>query len=113
MANTHLDTAASGPGKLANHATKGKVDKYAECAAANDAVHLPFAVETMGGLSVSAQQLLREIHHAAASGRQWRDAQEIGTHLVSGIAISVQRCQGVALQASLRREVTMAVGQAA
>jgi len=29
------------------------------------AVHLPFAVETMGGLSDTALQLLREIHHSA------------------------------------------------
>ena len=28
------------------------------------AVHLPFAVETMGGLSKSALQLVREIHHS-------------------------------------------------
>jgi len=35
------------------------------------AVHLPFAVESMGGLSITAQQLLREIHNAASGGCTW------------------------------------------
>lgn len=74
LANTHLDIAAAGPGKMAESAAKKKVDKYAACAAAIRVVHLPFAVETMGGLSKSALQLLREIHNAAASGCHWRDA---------------------------------------
>ena len=81
--------------------------------AAMGAVHLPFAVETMGGLSESAQRLIREIHHAAREHCTWRDADLIGTHLVDSIAIAVQRCSGMALRASLEKERRIAMGSAA
>ena len=77
------------------------------------AVHLPFAVESMGGLSTTAQRLLREIHDAASSGCTCRDAADIGSHLVDTIAIAVQRCNGTALQASMEMEVRVALGAAA
>ena len=62
LANSNLATAASGPAKLAEEAAKGKVDKYQLVADAMRAVHLPFAVETTGGLSESAQRLIGAIH---------------------------------------------------
>ena len=83
---------------------RGKVDKYKLAADAMRAVHLPFAVESMGGLSESAQQLIREIHHSAGDHNTWRDAAIIGTHLVDAVAIAVQRCTGMALQKSQWRE---------
>ena len=64
----------------------GKVTKYQATADAMRAVHLPFAVESMGGLSESAQQLIREIHHLAGDHCTWREADAIGTHLVDSIA---------------------------
>ena len=64
---------------LAEEAARGKVDKYELAADAMQAVHLPFAVETMGGLSESAQQLIREIHHSVGNHNTWRDAAIIGT----------------------------------
>ena len=87
-----LATAATGPARLAKEAARGKVDKYKLAADAMRAVHLPFAVETMGGLSESAQQLIRQIHHSAGDHNTWRDAAIIGTHLVDAVAIAVQRC---------------------
>ena len=81
---------------------------------AMDAVHLPFAVETTGGLSETAQRLIREIHHSASTHWSWRDANAIGTHLVDSIAIAVQRCTGMVLRASMKREPGIAtVAQAA
>ena len=74
------------------------------------AVHLPFAVETMGGLSESAQQLIRQIHHSAGDHNTRRDAAIIGTHLVDAVAIAVQRCTGMALQKSQWRERQVAMG---
>ena len=90
-----------------------KVAKYRDVAEAMHAVHLPFAVETTGGLSDTAQQLIREIHHSAGDHCTWRDADAIGAHLVDSIAIAVQRCTGMALQASLARESRVAMGTAA
>ena len=45
------------------------------------AVHLPFAVETTGGLSETAQQLIRAVQHSAQQYCTWRDADEIGCSL--------------------------------
>jgi hypothetical protein len=64
----------------------------------------------MGGLSETAQQLIQEIHHSAGAHCTWRDADAIGTHLVDSIAIAVQRCTGMALQASMEREMQRAMG---
>ena len=112
MANCNLTTAASGPARLAEAAARGKVDKYELAADAMRAVHLPFAAETiiMGGLSESAQQLIREIHHSAGNHNTWRDAAIIGTHIVDAVAIAVQRCTGMALQRSQWREREVAMG---
>ena len=100
LADSNLATAATGPARLAKEAARGKVDKYKLAADAMRAVHLPFAVETMGGLSESAQQLIRQIHHSAGDHNTWRDAAIIGTHLVDAVAIAVQRCTDMALQKS-------------
>ena len=110
LANSNLATAASGPAELAEEAAKGKVDKYQLVADAMRAVHLLFAVETTGGLSESAQRLIRAIHHSAGSHRTWRDASTIGTHLVNAVAIAVQRCNGMALQRSQWMEWDVAMG---
>ena len=112
LADSNQATAATGPARLAKEAARGKVDKYKLAADAMRAVHLPFAVETMGGLSESAQQLIREIHHSAVLGNHntWRDAAIIGTHLVDAVAIAVQRCTGMALQKSQWRERQVAMG---
>ena len=110
LADSNLATAATGPARLAKEAARGKVDKYKLAADAMRAVHLPFAVETMGGLSESAQQLIREIHHSAGDYNTWRDAAIIGTHLVDAVAIAVQRCTGMALQRSQWRERQVAMG---
>lgn len=68
---------------------------------------LPFAVEPMGGLSESALQLLREVHHSASTHCSWRDADAIGSHLLDSVAIAVQWCTGMALRASVERETVM------
>lgn len=66
LANTNLSASSRRPGQLAKEKAKKKEEKYERVASAMGAVHLPFSVETMGGLSESAQQLIREIHHHSA-----------------------------------------------
>ena len=78
-----------------------------------DATHLPFAVEIMGGLSKTALQLVREIHHSASTHRRWRDADTIGSHLLDSIAVAVQRCSGMAVRTSMEREATRVFGAVA
>ena len=110
LAKTNLAASSRRPGQLAREAAREKEGKYERVAAGMGAVHLPFSVETMGGLSESAQQLIMEIHHSASTHCTWRDADAIGTHLVDSIAIAVLRCTGMALQASVDREMGRAMG---
>jgi len=97
LADSNLAVSKLGPGRLARKKAEEKVEKYALAAAASQATHLPFAVETMGGLSESALRLLREIHHSASTHCTWRDADAIGSHLLDSVAIAVQKCTGMAL----------------
>ena len=64
-------------------------------------------------VSEPAQQLIRAVHHSAQQHCTWRDADEIGAHLVDSIAIAVQRCTGMALRASVEPEKRVAMGAAA
>ena len=113
LAETNLATAGRGAGWLADEAAERKVAKYQHTAEAMGAVHLPFAVETTGGLSKSAQQLIAAIQYSAGQHCTWREQTAIGAHLVNAIAIAVQRCTGLALRVSLEKERRVALGVAA
>ena len=76
-------------------------------------VQLSFVVESMGGLSESAQQLIREVQHSARDHCPWKSADVIGMRLVRSIAIAVQRFTGMALQVSLDKERSVAMGGSA
>ena len=67
----------------------------------------------MGGLSESALQLVREIHHSAGTSGIWRDPDTIGAHLLDSIAIAVQRGCGMAVRASVDGEMRRVFGAAA
>ena len=110
LAETNLATAGRGAGWLADEAAERKVAKYQHTAEAMGAVHLPFAVETTGGLSKSAQQLIAAIQYSAGQHCTWREQTAIGAHLVNAIAIAVQRCTGLALRVSLEKERRVALG---
>ena len=110
LADGNLSHSKLGPSRLAERKAEEKERKYRRVATEMQAVHLPFAVETMGGLSESAQQLLREIHHSASTHCTWRDADAIGSHLLDSVSIAVQKCTGMALRASAEREMTRALG---
>ena len=110
LADGNLAHSKQGPGCLAEKKAEKKERKYSRVAREMRAVHLPFAVETMGGLSKSALQLVREIHHSASTHCTWRNADAIGSHLLDYVAIAVQRCTGMALRASVERETTRALG---
>ena len=111
LADIHLPVSSTGSGKLANKAAEAKVAKYRNTEVAMRAVHLPSAVEVMGGLSESAQRPIREIHHTAQQQHcTWREADAIGGHLVDSVAIAVQHWTGRALRASEEEERGAAMG---
>ena len=73
-----------------------------------DAEHWLFAVEATGGLSASALDLVREIHHSAKAHHTWRETAKIGSHLLNCVSIVTQRCTAMAVQASTVREAERA-----
>ena len=77
LATSNLAVASRGPGKCAAEAAARKIAKYSATATAMRAVHLPFAIETMGGMSESAQQLIQAIHHIAAGAGNRRGGTEM------------------------------------
>jgi len=83
-------------------------DEFYRCSARRD-LGLPPTEDRMLPRKCAACRL-RVIHHVASSGCTWRDAGDIGNHLVNSIAIAVQRCNGKALQASMEREARVALG---
>ena len=113
VANTNLPYSTVRSGCLADKWASKKVRKYSACAERLGATHLPFAVESMGGLSESALQLVREIHHSAGTSGTWRDPDTIGAHLLDSIAIAVQRGCGMAVRASMDGEMRRVFGAAA
>ena len=50
LADSNLAKASDRPGQLARQKAKDKIAKYKDVAEQMSAVHLPFAVEAMGGL---------------------------------------------------------------
>ena len=107
LADGNLACSRLGPSRLADKKAEGKERKYRRVAAEMQAVHLPFAEETMGGLSESALQLMREIHHSASTHCTRRDADAIDSHLLDSVAVAVQRCTSKALRASVQRETVL------
>ncbi len=110
LAKSNLDKASRQLG-AANWWAKQKRTKYAGVEEALRAQHCPFALETTGGFSASAKQLMLEIHNTAKAHTTWRDADTIGSHLLSSIAIAVQKCTGMALRASGQKEADLVFGQ--
>ena len=57
-----------------------------------------------GVANVATASAMGAVHRSAQQRSAWRDADEIGAHLVDSIAIAVQRCTGLAVRASAERE---------
>ena len=51
-----------------------------------------------------------DTNHSASTHCTWRDADAIGSHLLDCVAVAVQRCTGMALRASVEREMARVVG---
>lgn len=70
-----MDTAATGPGTLTDRATEEKREKSNKTGQSTDAIHWPFAVETMGALSEQVLQLFRKIHSSAEAYKRSEECE--------------------------------------
>jgi hypothetical protein len=82
-----------------------KVKKYQVIADRLNSSHLPFSVETTGAISQSAQEFIQTVVWSARDYTSPWSPEEIKHHLVSVIAIAIQRGNGLAVAAAWDREL--------
>jgi len=76
---------------IARHAQAGKHKSYDETAARQDAVLLPFSVETCGGMAEDAVDLLDRIATAGAEHLAFWSHNRIVQHLLAVVAVAIQK----------------------
>ena len=82
--------------KTAHDACENKTTKYIQLAQQHGADFVPFAVESFGGLSDSATDLINEISVFASEHLSAWSKEEIIDDLTSAIACAVQRGNAIA-----------------
>ena len=88
---------------VAEHAATLKTRKYAALALKQRAAFIPFSMETYGGMSKHARELIDVIVQYAVDHQVLFSKQEIRTRLVGIIAIAVQRGNALAILAGYRK----------
>ena len=82
--------------KTAHDACENKTNKYMKLAQQQSADFVPFAVESFGGLSDSATDLINEISVFASEHLSAWSKEEIIEDLTSAIACAIQRGNAIA-----------------
>jgi hypothetical protein len=82
--------------KTAHDACENKTNKYTKLAQQQSADFVPFAIESFGGLSDSATDLINEISVFASEHLSAWSKEEIVQDLTSAIACAVQRGNAIA-----------------
>jgi len=88
--------------KTAHQACEAKKNKYKQLAEQQKAVFIPFAIESFGGLSHSARNLIRTIATFANDHLSAWSKEEIITNINSAIACAVQRGNAITALAAYR-----------
>ena len=110
MAPSNLPVSVKGSLALANQMAEKKRGKYKVITDALRAEHLPFSVETTGALGETAQEVIKLIAWTAREyGSPW-SPEEIKVHLMSSVAVAIQRGNGLALAAAWNKEVEAVLG---
>ena len=110
MAPSNLPVSVKGSLALANQMAEKKRGKYKVITDALRAEHLPFSVETTGALGETAQEVIMLIAWTAREyGSPW-SPEEIKVHLMSSVAVAIQRGNGLALAAAWNKEVEAVLG---
>jgi hypothetical protein len=105
LAPSNLSLSSSGALALADQVADRKVKKYQVIADRLNSSHLPFSVETTGAISQSAQEFIQTVVWSARDYTSPWSPEEIKHHLVSVIAIAIQRGNGLAVAAAWDREL--------
>jgi hypothetical protein len=103
LAPSHLHRASNRAAATAELAASRKVKKYAQVSQTQHASFIPFAVESTGGMSVGARELLQQI--ALASNDHLRlDPEQARVGAMQGaVAIAIQRGNALCMFAGMSR----------
>ena len=105
LAPSHLSAASNRRLATANQAGLRKINKYKSVAATQQAHFLPFSVETTGGMTEDAEELVNQLSLA----RQDHLTVPSFAHSVrSSIAIAIQKGNAIAIQAGFSRAMMRA-----
>ena len=110
LAPSHVSVASSKVLAVAQQAAKRKQAKYKDVAATQHAHFIPFAVETTGGISQEAAQLIDQISLACKDHLTLPSHQSYANIVHSSIAIAVQKGNALAIHAGYSRAI-MRVGR--
>ena len=100
-ARSHVAVGARGPLKVAEQAAREKTRKYEGMAAGLHAQFVPFILETYGGWSSGAANLVRRwVKTALEQDDTWGSA-ELHQDLKMCVAVAIQKWNAAAIMASL------------
>ena len=102
---THVDKSSTKQLVLAEWAAQRKHYRYDDVARQHHMRLLPFSVETMGGLSSEAQQLVEQIGLACRDHLCLETHERIARGVLASVAVAVQKGNAVTMQAAYSRAV--------
>jgi hypothetical protein len=112
LAPSHLSTAASKPLATANQAALRKHSKYTHLADTQQAHFVPFSVETSGGMTEEAEELVDQLSLACKDHLTLPSSRPFANSIRSSIAVAIQKGNALAIHAGFSRAVMRAGGQA-
>jgi hypothetical protein len=102
---SHVHDAARKPLAVAEQAARGKHRSYDETARLHHMRLLPFSVESMGGLSSEAEQLVEQIGLACRDHLTLETHESIARGVRAAVAVAVQKGNAMAVLAGYSRAV--------
>jgi hypothetical protein len=109
LAPSYLSLASSSRLAVAQRAARQKQVHYLEVASTQLAHFIPFAVETTGGISKDAEQLIDQLSLACKDHLTLPSHHPFANSVHSSIAIAIQRGNALAIQAGYSRAVMRVV----
>jgi hypothetical protein len=102
---SHVHDAARKPLAVAEQAARGKHRSYDETARLHHMRLLPFSVESMGGMSSEAEQLVEQVGLACRDHLTLETHESIARGVRAAVAVAVQKGNAMAVLAGYSRAV--------
>jgi hypothetical protein len=108
LAPSHLSAASTKPLTTANQAALRKHNKYKQLAGAQQSHFFPFSVETTGGMTEDAEELVHQLSLSCKDHLTLPSSRPFAHSIRSSIAIAIQRGNAITIQAGFSRAIMRA-----